>query len=89
MLNLIRFEPGAEVPLHSHDHEQLGLVLEGMQASLVDGVAHELGPLRDTYSRVASSTRRIAGRKEPLFSTSSGPSARTTENAGRRASGRR
>jgi quercetin dioxygenase-like cupin family protein len=45
MLNLIRFEPGAEVPLHSHEHEQLGIVLDGMQALVVDGVAHELGPL--------------------------------------------
>ena len=45
MLNLIRFEPGATVPLHSHPHEQLGIVLEGMQALMVDGVAHELGPL--------------------------------------------
>jgi quercetin dioxygenase-like cupin family protein len=43
MVNLIRFEPGATVPLHSHPHEQLGLVLEGMQALVVDGVAHELG----------------------------------------------
>ena len=45
MLNLIRFEPGAVVPLHSHPHEQLGIVLEGMQALVVDGVAHELGPM--------------------------------------------
>jgi len=45
MLNLIDFEPGAEVPLHSHEHEQLGLVLRGMQALVVNGVAHELGPL--------------------------------------------
>ena len=45
MLNLIRFEPGATVPLHSHPHEQLGIVLEGMQALVVEGVAHELGPL--------------------------------------------
>ena len=45
MLNLIEFEPGAEVPLHSHPHEQLGIVLEGMQALVVEGVAHELGPL--------------------------------------------
>jgi quercetin dioxygenase-like cupin family protein len=44
MVNLIRFEPGATVPLHSHPHEQLGLVLEGMQALVVDGVAHELEP---------------------------------------------
>ena len=45
MLNLSRFEPGATVPLHSHPHEQLGLVLEGMQALVVEGVARELGPL--------------------------------------------
>jgi quercetin dioxygenase-like cupin family protein len=45
MLNLIEFEAGATVPLHSHPHEQLGLVLRGMQALVVDGVPHELGPL--------------------------------------------
>jgi quercetin dioxygenase-like cupin family protein len=45
MLNLIRFEPGATVPLHSHPHEQLGIVLEGMQALVVEGIPHELGTL--------------------------------------------
>jgi quercetin dioxygenase-like cupin family protein len=45
MLNLIEFDPGAIVPLHSHEHEQLGIVLRGMQALVVDGVTHELGPL--------------------------------------------
>jgi quercetin dioxygenase-like cupin family protein len=45
MLNMIEFEPGAVVPLHSHPHEQLGLVLRGMQALVVEGVAHELGPM--------------------------------------------
>jgi quercetin dioxygenase-like cupin family protein len=45
MLNLIEFEPGATVPLHSHEHEQLGIVLQGMQALVVHGVPHELGPL--------------------------------------------
>lgn len=45
MLNMIEFEPGSVVPLHSHPHEQLGLVLRGMQALVVDGVAHELGPM--------------------------------------------
>ena len=45
MLNLIEFEPGATVPLHSHPHEQLGIVLRGMQALVVDGVARELGPM--------------------------------------------
>jgi len=45
MLNLIELEPGAVVPLHSHPHEQLGIVLRGMQALVVDGVPHELGPM--------------------------------------------
>ena len=45
MLNVIEFEPGATVPAHSHPHEQLGIVLRGMQALVVDGVAHELGPM--------------------------------------------
>ena len=45
MLNLIDFEPEAVVPLHSHPHEQLGLVLRGVQVLIVDGVRHELGPM--------------------------------------------
>lgn len=45
MINLIEFEPGATVPPHSHPHEQLGIVLRGMQALVVDGEAHELGPM--------------------------------------------
>ena len=45
MLNLIEFEPGSVVPLHSHPHEQLGIVLRGMQALVVAGEPHEMGPL--------------------------------------------
>jgi quercetin dioxygenase-like cupin family protein len=45
MLNVIEFEPGATVPLHSHPHEQAGLVLHGMQALVIDGEPHELGPM--------------------------------------------
>ena len=49
MLNLITFEPGAVVPLHSHPHEQLGIVIRGEQVLVVGGVEHALGPL-DGYS---------------------------------------
>ena len=45
MLNLIELEPGAVVPEHEHPHEQLGLVLRGVQVLVVDGVEHALGPL--------------------------------------------
>ena len=44
MLNLLEFEPNAEVVAHSHPHEQLGLVLEGTLVLRIDGVDHELGP---------------------------------------------
>lgn len=45
MLNVIDFDAGATVPPHSHPHEQMGIVLRGMQALVIDGEAHELGPM--------------------------------------------
>ena len=50
MLNLIEFEPGSVVPLHSHPHEQLGIVLRGMQALVVDGVGARAGAARGVRS---------------------------------------
>ena len=82
MLNVIEFEPGAVVPLHSHPHEQLGLVLRGMQALVVEGVAHELGPMDGTSSRAASSTPPTAGPRGRSCSTSSSRCARTTGTDG-------
>ncbi|MEA2783797.1 MAG: hypothetical protein QOK29_5395, partial [Rhodospirillaceae bacterium] len=46
MLNLIEFEPGAVVPLHSHEHEQLGVVLRGTQVLIVNGEEHAMGPMQ-------------------------------------------
>jgi quercetin dioxygenase-like cupin family protein len=45
MINLIEFEPGSTVPLHSHPHEQLGMCLRGTQVLVVDGVEHPIGPM--------------------------------------------
>ena len=45
MVNVIEFAPGATVAPHSHPHEQLGIVLQGMQALVIDGQAYELGPM--------------------------------------------
>ena len=42
MINLIEFEVGAEVPVHSHPHEQLGYVVSGVQILIVDGVEHPI-----------------------------------------------
>lgn len=48
MLNLLDIEPGAGVPLHSHPHEQLGLVISGELILTADGTEHRLGPM-DAY----------------------------------------
>jgi quercetin dioxygenase-like cupin family protein len=45
MINLIEFEPGAVVATHSHPHEQLGIVLRGVQVLVIDGEEHPLGPM--------------------------------------------
>lgn len=44
MLNLLDFEPHATVPVHSHPHEQLGIVIEGRIVMHIAGLDHELGP---------------------------------------------
>ncbi|TXG78812.1 MAG: cupin domain-containing protein [Thermomicrobiales bacterium] len=37
MINFVRIEPGAEVPLHAHPHEQGGTVLEGVIHMTIQG----------------------------------------------------
>ena len=82
MLNLITFEPGAVVPLHSHPHEQLGIVIRGEQVLVVGGVEHRLGPL-DGYAIPGGVEHpRTAARTVRSCSTSSARCARTTSSAG-------
>jgi len=45
MINVIEFEPGAVVAVHSHPHEQLGICLRGEQVLVVDGEEHPIGPM--------------------------------------------
>jgi quercetin dioxygenase-like cupin family protein len=42
MLNLVDLEPGSIVALHSHPHEQLGLILRGSMTLNVEGTGHLL-----------------------------------------------
>jgi len=42
MLNMLELEPGAVVDEHSHPHEQLGLVVDGVLVLRIDGVEHRL-----------------------------------------------
>lgn len=45
MLNVVEMEAGAVVAMHSHPHEQLGLILAGSMTMVVNGVSHECGPM--------------------------------------------
>jgi quercetin dioxygenase-like cupin family protein len=42
MINFVRIEPGAEVPLHHHPHEQGGTVIEGTILMTIDGETREM-----------------------------------------------
>jgi quercetin dioxygenase-like cupin family protein len=44
MLNLVELVPDAVVQLHSHPHEQLGIVLSGEITMRIEGVDYPLGP---------------------------------------------
>lgn len=46
MFNLVECAPGSIVELHSHPHEQLGVILRGSLTLVIDGEAHELGPMQ-------------------------------------------
>jgi quercetin dioxygenase-like cupin family protein len=41
-INFVRIEPGAEVPLHHHPHEQGGTVIEGTILMTIDGETREM-----------------------------------------------
>ncbi len=45
MMSFVTLQPGTMVPLHSHDHEQLGIGLEGEMVLYIGG-------LDDKYSKV-------------------------------------
>ena len=52
-LAVVELDPGAVVAEHSHDNEQLGIVLSGSMVLRVDGEERDLGP-GDTW-RIGSS----------------------------------
>ena len=43
MLSVVTFEPNAEVPEHSHPHEQMGMMISGRAEFTVGGVTKILG----------------------------------------------
>jgi quercetin dioxygenase-like cupin family protein len=43
-LSVVDLAPDALLPLHSHPHEQLGLIVEGSLILIVGGVEHRIGP---------------------------------------------
>ncbi len=44
LMAVVDLEPGAEVPLHSHPHEQCGIVLEGRLELTIAGESRWLEP---------------------------------------------
>jgi quercetin dioxygenase-like cupin family protein len=44
MLSVVRLEPGSEVPLHSHHHEQMGMLISGRLEFTVANTTRILGP---------------------------------------------
>lgn len=45
-LNLVTLAPEAELPLHTHPHEQIGIVIEGIEILLVGDREYHLGPMQ-------------------------------------------
>ncbi|MEM7476947.1 MAG: cupin domain-containing protein [Planctomycetota bacterium] len=44
MLSVVEMDEGSEVPLHSHHHEQAGILLEGRMLLRIGDEEKELGP---------------------------------------------
>ena len=44
MMNLVDLDPNSVVPVHSHPHEQMGLMLSGRLRFTVGGITRTLGP---------------------------------------------
>jgi quercetin dioxygenase-like cupin family protein len=44
MLNMVDLEPNAVVPIHSHPHEQMGVLMSGDVTMTIDGVDYVLRP---------------------------------------------
>lgn len=66
MINLVELEPGAVVALHSHPHEQLGVILRGSMTLRVAGTSHLLEEM-DAYTLPGDVEHEgIAGREGAL-----------------------
>lgn len=44
MLSIVRFEPGAEVPVHAHPHEQGGILVSGRLKFTIGDTTEMLSP---------------------------------------------
>ena len=68
MLTFVDFEPGIDLPQHSHPREQITLVLEGTLEFTLDGETKILnaGQGVTVASNVSHSARSLAGRARVL-----------------------
>ena len=73
MLTFFDFEPGREIPEHSHPHEQISYVLEGEMIFTLDGETRTLHagegatiPANAPHSATFPSTARVVDAWHPL-----------------------
>ena len=63
MLSLVTFEPGSDVPEHSHPHEQMGMMISGRLEFHIGGVSRtlEVGDIWRIPGNVPHRVRAIGG----------------------------
>jgi quercetin dioxygenase-like cupin family protein len=66
MLSVVRFEPRALVPDHSHPHEQMGMLLSGRLEFTVGGETRVLGP-GDLWRIPGGTVHRVQALDEPAL----------------------
>lgn len=64
-LSLVEMSPGSEVELHSHPHEQVGMVIEG-QARFFVGEEQEVLSAGDMYRIPGGVEHRVVALDEPV-----------------------
>lgn len=65
LMSLVEFQPGAIVEVHSHPHEQMGMVLEGQARFIVGDVEKVLGP-GDMYVIPGGTVHKVIALQHPV-----------------------
>lgn len=86
-LAIVDLEPGATVPEHRHDNEQLGLLIRGAMHFRVGGETRDLGP-GDTWRILSDTPHEVTAGPEGALAVESFAPARADWAALERLAGR-